>query len=232
MSEKFDILRNIDRLPIFPLPLVLLPNEMLPLHIFEDKYRAMLRDVEQTGNVFGIILFEPAESFIDRPASGSVGCIAEVRDTRKLDDGRSNIVTFGAVRFRLLDYFDTDMPYLMGEIEVFEDVREDPEVLDPLAEEVFGAFERVAKAAFKMSGKRGTFPEISRTDPESFSFLSAAAFSFENGLKYQLLQTTSTIERLERLREILIKAARELESGADIRQAAETNGHSKKKLDI
>ena len=232
MSERLEKLRGVKRLPIFPLPLVLLPNEMLPLHIFEDRYREMLDDISHTGQMFGITLFEPNEPFMERPALDTVGCVAEVRDTERLDDGRSNIVVLGLVRYRLLGYAETSSGYLMGEVEFFEDEPQDAAELEPLAEEVFKLFERVAKAAFKLSGKRGAFPAIARTDAESFSFLAAAAFSFENELKYRLLETTSTIERLKRLREVLIKAAGELESTADIRHAAETNGHSKKKIDL
>lgn len=232
MSDRLEKLRGIDRLPIFPLPLVLLPNEMLPLHIFEDRYQAMLEDISHTGKMFGITLFEPSEPFIERPALDTVGCVAEVRDIEKLDDGRANIVVLGLVRYRLLGYAETGSGYLMGEVEFFEDEAEDTATLEPLAEEVFQIFERVAKAAFKLSGKRGAFPEIARTDAESFSFLSSAAFSFENELKYRLLETTSTVERLTKLREVLVKAADELEASADIRHAAQTNGHSKKKLDL
>ncbi len=64
MSESFEKVAGITHLPIFPLPLVMLPNELLPLHIFEDRYRQMLRDVEQEGNFFGVTLFEPQEFFI------------------------------------------------------------------------------------------------------------------------------------------------------------------------
>ncbi len=232
MTERLEKMAGVDRLPIFPLPLVLLPNEMLPLHIFEDRYQAMLADIADTGSMFGITLFEPNEAFIERPDLDTIGCVAEVRDIETLDDGRANIVVVGLVRYRLLGYADTRTPYLMGEVEFFEDDAESPATLDPLADEVFKIFERVAKAAFKLSGKRGTFPAIARTDPESFSFLCSAAFSFENEFKYRLLETTSTVERLEKLREVLVKAAGELESSADIRHAAETNGHSKKKLDL
>ncbi|MEP6945981.1 MAG: LON peptidase substrate-binding domain-containing protein [Acidobacteriota bacterium] len=232
MSEKTDKLRGIDRLPIFPLPLVLLPNEMLPLHIFEDRYQTMLADVSRTGNMFGIIHFESAEAFTDRPETGTIGCVAEIRENKDLGDGRANIVTLGTVRFRLLNYADAGTPYLMGEIEFFEDVPVNAENLESLANETFELFERVARAAFSLSGNRGNLPEISRTDPESFSFLTAAAFSFDNGLKYQLLQTTSTVERLERLREVLVKAAHELESGAEIQKAAKTNGHINKKIEL
>lgn len=192
----------------------------------------MLRDIEHTGNLFGITYFEPDETSIDRPHLGSVGCVAEVRDTQSMPDGRSNIVTFGTVRYRLLDLVDSVEPYLLGNIEFFEDEKVDPDLVGPLSNEVFEIFERIAKAAFKMSGNRGRLPEIARTDPESLSFLTAAAFNFENNLKYRLLEMTSTVERLERLREILEKTVDQMEESLQIQNAAKTNGHSKKQLDL
>ncbi|MBS0485022.1 MAG: LON peptidase substrate-binding domain-containing protein, partial [Proteobacteria bacterium] len=116
MSDALEKLRGVDRLAIFPLPLVLMPHELLPLHIFEDRYQKMLRDIEHTGNMFGITFFEPVETFIDRPEIGSIGCVAEVRDTQPMSDGRSNIVTFGTVRYRLLDLVNSVEPYLLGSV--------------------------------------------------------------------------------------------------------------------
>ena len=232
MTEAQKKVQGIDRLAIFPLPLVLMPRELLPLHIFEEKYREMLRDVSQTDNIFGINLFEPDEDFLDRPKLGSIGCAAEIREVHSLPDGRSNIVTLGAIRYRLIDFIDTSEPYLIGDVEFFEDLNEDPALLHRVANEVFEIFERIAKAAFKMSGNRGRFPEITRTDPESFSFLAAAAFNFENDFKYRLLEMTSTIERLEKLRAILEKTVDQMEENAAVQKLAQSNGHSKKKLDI
>jgi Lon protease-like protein len=230
MSDTLEKVSGIRHLPIFPLPLVMLPNEMLPLHIFEDRYRQMLRDVEQDGNFFGVTLFEPQDSFIDRPAAGTVGCVAEIRESKSLPDGRSNILTLGLIRYRLVDYVDAGEPYLVGEIEFFEDEQEDPSILDPLADEVFGLFERMAKAAFKMSGNRGNLPEIQRAAPEPLSFLITAAFNFENDKKYSLLEMKSTIERLNELKKVLEKAVGQMEESADIQVVSRTNGHSKKKI--
>src|SRR5258706_13936607 len=114
MSEALDKVRGISRLPIFPLPLVMLPNELLPLHIFEDRYRQMLKDIEHKGNLFGVTFFEPPENFVDRPAGGTVGCAAEIREAGTLPDGRLNILTLGVDRYRLIDYFDVGGPYLDG----------------------------------------------------------------------------------------------------------------------
>lgn len=232
MTRPIDKVSGIKHLPIFPLPLVMLPNELLPLHIFEEKYRKMLRDVEKEQKVFGVTLFEPQETFVDRPAVGTVGCVAEIRESETLPDGRSNILTLGLVRYRIIEYVDAGEPYLIADVEYFDDEKEDAAELEPLADEVFVLFERMAKAAFKMGGNRGQLPEIQRTDPESLSFLITAAFNFENEKKYSLLEMTSTSKRLNDLKAILDQAVVRMEESADIQAVSRTNGHSKKKLDL
>ncbi len=232
MSDALDKITGIKHLPLFPLPLVLLPNELLPLHIFEPRYRQMLKDVALDKNMFGITYFNPTEDFIEKPAAGSVGCVAEVRETQTMPDGRSNILTVGIIRYRLIDYVEAGEPYLLGNVEFFEDEAEDEKVLNPLADEVFVLFRRIAKAAHKLSGERGAFPDVHQTEPEALSFLVTAAFNLEADLKYQLLATRSTVERLKRLKEILVQTVGKMEESAEIHKIARTNGHSKKKIDI
>ncbi len=232
MSELLEKVSGIKHLPLFPLPLVLLPNELLPLHIFEPRYRQMMEDVALDKNLFGVSYFEPKEAFIQQPETGSIGCAAEVRESQTLPDGRSNILTIGVIRYRLLDYVEAGEPYLVGDVEFFEDEAEDEIALNPLADEVYELFRRVAKAAHKLSGERGTFPDVQQTDAPSLSFLVTAAFNLEPSLKYQLLETRSTIERLTRLREILRQTVGKMEESAEIHKISKTNGHSKKKLDI
>lgn len=232
MSDATEKVTGIRHLPLFPLPLVLLPNELLPLHIFEPRYRQMLKDAQLDKNMFGVLLFEPGESFAEKPAVGTVGCVAEIREAQPMPDGRSNVLTIGVVRFRLLDYVEAGEPYLIGDVEFFEDEPQDKGVLEPLADEVFVLFERIARAAQKLSGQRGKLPEIPRAEPEQFSFLVTAAFNLDNNLKYRLLETRSTVERLEKLREILRRAVGKMEESADIHKIAQSNGHSKKKIDL
>src|SRR4051812_5669386 len=111
MSDLLNELKGVRHIPVFPLPLVLLPNEMLPLHIFEERYRKMLRDVQAEDKRFGVTLFEGVSSPDARPPAGSIGCLAEVRETETLPDGRSNIITSGLMRYRLIDYVDAGEPY-------------------------------------------------------------------------------------------------------------------------
>ena len=232
MSDATEKVLGIRRLPIFPLPLVLLPGELLPLHIFEPRYRKMLKDIELEKNVFGVSLFEAQENFAEKPAPGTIGCAADVRETNLLEDGRSNILTVGLIRYRLIDYVDAGEEYLTAEIEFFEDYEEDEVTLTPLANEVFELFTRIARAAHKLSNNRAPLPEVPQAPPEQLSFLVTAAFNLENNLKYELLKTRSTIERLKRIREILVQAVSKMEESADIYKVAQTNGHSKKKIDF
>lgn len=232
MSDAYEKILGLDQLALFPLPLVLLPNEVLPLHIFEPRYQQMIKDIELQRNVFGVTLFEQEGTSADRPGTGTIGCAAEVREVSMLPDGRSNILTTGLIRYRLVDYIDAGTPYLTGKVEFFEDKKGDPAKLAPLADEVFDLFERIAKAAFRLSGSRGDFPEIPKTEPEQLSFLVTAAFNLDNSVKYQMLEMTSTTGRLKRLREILVQAVDKMEANAETVKAAQTNGHARKNLDI
>lgn len=232
MSDPLDKVNGIKHLPLFPLPLVLLPNEFLPLHIFEDRYKQMLKDAMEDRKLFGITYFEPQDELSTKPPAGTIGCVAEVRENQALPDGRANLLTLGVVRYRLIDYVETGDPYFVGDVIFFEDEEESDEQLQPLADEVYTLFERVAKAAFKLSGGRGRFPEIPKAEPEQLSFLVTAAFNLDNALKYQMLETTSTSDRLEKLRDILNQAVNKMEESADIHKVAQTNGHSSKKIDL
>src|SRR5687767_5843906 len=105
MSEAMDKVRGVSELPVFPLPVVLFPGVPLPLHIFEPRYRQMLQDVKATNNFFGVSYLEDA-SEAECPAVGHVGCLAELTETQTLDDGRSNILTVGVIRYRVEEYLD------------------------------------------------------------------------------------------------------------------------------
>jgi len=232
MSESMEKVAGIKHLPVFPLPLVLLPNELLPLHIFEPRYRQLLKDIEADRRIFGVSYFEATDAFEKMPEPGSIGCAAEVRENQELPDGRSNILTIGLARYDLVGYLDTGEPYLVAEIEFFEDDAQTDPGLNDLADEVFSIFRRVAKAAHKLSGERGAFPEIQQAEPEALSFLVTSAFNLDRDVKYELLKTRSTTDRLERLRDILNQSVGKMEESARISSLARTNGHSSKKIDL
>ncbi|CAN5728531.1 LON peptidase substrate-binding domain-containing protein [soil metagenome] len=232
MSDASEKILGIKQLPIFPLPVVLMPSELMPLHIFEERYRQMLDDVELQKNLFGITYFNPQETLEEKPETGTIGCVAEISEVQKLPNGSSNILTLGVIRYRIIEYIQTDEPYLVAEIEFFEDTEEEKSGLQSISDEVFTLFKRVAQAAHKISGQRGKFPDIPQAEPEQLSFLISSAFNLDNDLKYKMLETRSTGERLENMRKILKKAVNRIENSAEIHKISLTNGHSKKKINL
>lgn len=211
-----------------------MPNELMPLHIFEERYRKMLKDVELQRNMFGLSFFDPQESLQERPEIGSVGCVGEVREVQALPDGRSNILLFGVIRYRIKEIIESIEPYLIAEIEYFEDFEEEEDLtgLQPLADDVFNLFKRIAKAAHKLSGQRSEFPEFPQAPPEQLSFLVAAAFNLDAELKYKFIEIRSTRERLEQIRDILDRSLNRVEESAKIAKISQTNGHTNKKINL
>lgn len=87
------------RLPLFPLPVVLLPGAVMPLHIFEQRYRDMVADVLEHDRRFGLIYHDWDDHGPFLAESGQVGCVAEVREHEQLEDGRYLLIVEGLERF-------------------------------------------------------------------------------------------------------------------------------------
>ena len=106
------------RVPLFPLPgAILFPRSQLPLHIFEPRYREMVRDmIDGAGQ---IAMIQPLRLDDDNlaPLYG-VGCVGEVVGVEELDDGRYNIVLLGSNRFRLVKESEVDAPYRCAEVDI------------------------------------------------------------------------------------------------------------------
>lgn len=231
MSEASDKVSSVSELPLFPLPMVLFPGVPLPLHIFEPRYRRMLEDISATNNLFGLSYLEDLTEN-EVPPAGHVGCVAEVTETQTLPDGRSNILTVGVIRYRIESYVERNDPYLVARVSFFEDDHEDDELLRASALEVASTFTRIARAVRLINDERANLPDISDTDPQRLSFLVAAAVELDTNAKQTLLETPSTSERLNRLREILSLVVDNYEERARIHELAKGNGHSGKKFEL
>jgi Lon protease-like protein len=232
MEDALDRVRSISRLPLFPLPVVLFPGTPLPLHIFEPRYREMLKDVQITNNLFGLPFWDASETEAAKPEIGTLGCVAEVREVQPLEDGRSNVLTVGVIRFRLEDYVETGDTYFVGEVSYFEDEEDDEELLKPRAEVVRDLFLRLAQASRDITGDRSELPEMPEITPEHLSFFVAAAIDFDAKVKYEMLGMRSTAERLKRLHDFLTQAVQTVEERVKAKNLAQTNGHGKKRIDF
>ena len=114
-------------IPIFPLPnVVLFPNVCLPLHIFESRYRAMVKDALASDRIIGMVLLQPGfeANYEGRPRVYPLGCAGVITHSEPLPDGRFNIVLRGLEKFRMTGE-DTSRPYRLAHIEAVPDVATD-----------------------------------------------------------------------------------------------------------
>ena len=232
MSEASDKVRGLQELPLFPLPVVLFPGVPLPLHIFEPRYRQMLLDIRLANNLFGLAYFDPTISENEVPPAGHVGCVAEVTETQTFADGRSNILTLGVIRYRIESYIERGDPYLVAQVNYFEDDEEEQELLAAPAKEVAETFTRIAQAVRTINDERAILPDISDTEPQRLSFLVAAAMEIDADVKQEMLELRSTSERLNRLRAMLNIAVTGYEERARIHELAKSNGHGGRKIEM
>ena len=182
------------RLSLFPLNTVLFPGVLLPLHIFEERYKLMIGTCLVTDGTFGVSLIRegrevggPAETF-------GVGTFARIVNVERLPDGRMNLVAIGVQRYRLLRVLEKE-PYLVGAVQALPSVNE--RVGDSLVSSVAQRFRAYASALHGDAGKAYQ-PEFS-DDPEALSFQIAGALRIPNEERQSLLELASTAERLRRL---------------------------------
>src|SRR5258708_18104478 len=103
-------------IPLFPLGVVLFPHMPLRLHIFEERYRQMMRDCEERGTGFGVVAIRAGTEVGPVAQPHDVGTLAQLRHVEQLADGRYNLLVVGASRYRI-GRISTARPYLVGEVE-------------------------------------------------------------------------------------------------------------------
>jgi len=217
-------------LPIFPLPIVLFPGAPQPLHIFEPRYRQLIEDCLAGDRRFGVAYAapDPAPSTPGTPGTpapgpGDVGCVAVIRSTQPLPDGRSNVLTVGERRFVLRHWIASAHPYQVAAVEEFDDDPIDPAETAPLAGDVRDGFARLARALGVLTEREDEEFELP-LDPQLLSFQVAAALEIDAAAKRALQAIRSTSARLRRLATALGPLAVDAERRAAVRQRARGNG--------
>ena len=193
---------------LFPLGIVLLPTEQLPLHIFEDRYQELIGECLADGTEFGLVYADDA----GLREIGTRAAVTEVLD--RFDDGRMNVVVEGRERFRLLE---------LTEGRSFHTGR-----IAPVDDDGRSADERDTARAFELFRR---LVELTGADVEEpsggssqLSFELAGRFDFAPELKQRLLALTSERRRMQMLAELLEGAAAAVERDKEIAKRAETNG--------
>ncbi len=121
--------KKVYTIPIFPLPnVVFFPKTLLPLHIFEPRYRKMIKDTLTGSNRIGIVLLKEGweKDYFGAPGVHLIGCVGEIQYSEKLDDGKYNIMLYGLSRVKILDFVQ-EKPYRVARVEYLKDSHFDHE---------------------------------------------------------------------------------------------------------
>jgi ATP-dependent Lon protease len=177
-------------LPLFPLTgVVLFPGSVLPLHIFEHRYRRMIKDVSERDSRFGVIN-------TDGSGLANVGCVAQILKLEKLPDGRSNIIAVGVERFSLVRETDAD-DYPRAVVKEFREISK-PTVTPTYVNKASSTLLEVLKLIARLN-KRSPDADIEiPKDPKNLSFLIASSLPSLPFIKQDLLEMQDTNLRLAR----------------------------------
>jgi uncharacterized protein len=194
-----------EMLPLFPLGAVLYPGMLLPLHIFEERYRQLVRDLleQPEPRRFGVIAIRKGrETGVDGVHSlYEIGCTATLRRVDQYEDGRFDLVTVGTQRFRLLA-LDQTLPYLQGDIDPLGDDVVDLAAAEPLARAVQVAFRAYLDALTEWGGATVKVEDLP-DEPVLLSFLVAASVVIDLPERQSLLAESDTVRRLNAERALL-----------------------------
>jgi Lon protease-like protein len=187
---------------------VVLPGEVVPLHIFEERYKTMIGECLDEEREFGVV-------WVSDDGLKEVGCTVSITELlERTDDGRMNILTRGADPFRLVRRIE-DKPYPAGDIELLEDEGEE-------SDEVAGdqARERYAELVERVTDSRPEVGELA----EMSAYAMAATVEFPLQAKQRLLELRSEDERLRAVGELLGAAMKRLDFVELASERARTNG--------
>lgn len=191
------------RLPLFPLSTPLFPGMALPLHIFESRYRQLLRDQASSDPIFGVVLTKSGREVGDQAEIFDIGTSASLLGLRQHDDGRADIAVRGGRRFRVIDT-DRSGPYLVATVEWIVDPDDNvfDEQLVTLADQTRTAMLRLVASA--ASAGNMPVPELSLPEnPVDLGYLLSRTLWLNTWERQELLESSTSRERLERLRAII-----------------------------
>ena len=206
---------SVRELPLFLLPdVVLFPQEVLPLHIFESRYRTMLQSVLERDSRFGVVRWDPTNKTMS-----DVGCCAEIIKSQTSEDGRSNIITMGQQRFRILEVIREE-PFVTALVSWIEDQDiKSPEEVKSLADSVLTALRDVVSLTSKLRDSEAVLPDDLPDLPRERSFWIGAHLAGPVAKEQQhLLELNSTWDRLEREYEMLDHTRKQLAARTVIKE--------------
>ena len=207
---------SVRELPLFPLPeVVLFPQEVLPLHIFESRYKIMLQSVLETDSMFGIIKWDT-----NSKSMANVGCCAQIIKHQTAEDGRSNIITLGQQRFQVLEIIRST-PFCSAMVSwISDDNVDNLQDLDSLKNLVTEALNDVINLTSKLTNTKKNLPDKLPNNPMELSFWIGAHLGGPVADEQQiLLEERNTYTRLEREYEMLDNTRKQLAARTALKES-------------
>jgi len=202
-----------ETIPLFPLGVVLFPEMLLPLYIFEDRYTKMIKECLDNKKEFGIVYY-------NGEIVNSVGCTANVINILKdYEDGRMDIMTEGFRRFRIKKIFE-DKPYLEASVKYIDD-KNDNNVPDEMVEEA----KTLLKSVISFVTESNELELLDDLDPKSLSFLVAMIGGFTLEEKQALLEIEDTKYRLNKEVRVLKGIIKRIKITYEVEKIIRGNGN-------
>lgn len=194
--------------PLFPLGIVALPSEMVPLHIFEERYKTMMSRCLDEDSEFGVV-------WLSDDGLRPVGCACEIAEVlERAQDGRMNVLTRGTRPFRVLERQE-ELAYPAGEVEFLEDKAEE---LDPVVRDT--ACEFYAELVEQATDERPDDDQLAAMG----AYEMAATVDFGTDAKQGLLDLRSENARLRLITRLFRAATKRLEFVERAQARARSNG--------
>jgi len=207
---------SVRELPLFPLPeVVLFPQEVLPLHIFESRYRIMLQSVLESDSLFGVIKWDS-----NSKSMANIGCCAQIIKHQTAEDGRSNIITIGQQRFQILEIVRST-PYYSAMVSWINDENVDNlQNLDTLKDSVVEALSDVVTLTSKLTNSKKNLPDKLPNNPMELSFWIGAHLGGPVAEEQQrLLEERNTFTRLQREYDMLDHTRKQLAARTALKES-------------
>ena len=196
-----------EQLPIFPLNTVMFPGVSVPLHVFEDRYRALVHHLltisDKSMRLFGIVAIREGYEVGQHGVHSvhRVGCVVQMTSVDPYEDGRFDIEVVGRARMRL-DGLDTSGEYLVGDVETLPERTEPHPDAMGQAERTYATFEEYRRRLSELRGDDVLDGDLPR-DPEYLSYSLAATCLLTLTERQELLEASTSLERLVMLRHAL-----------------------------
>ena len=203
-----------DYLPLFPLDVVLFPEMLLPLHMFEERYKEMIAECLQGDSPFGVL-------YSHQDTVETIGCTAEIKQVlKRYPDGRLDLVAVGRKRFQVT-FFDSEKAYLRGRVELLPDSVGDRGPSEELARRTVDLYTQ----ASRLMGEEDREELSPESSLQGLAFKLASSLHLQNAIRQRILEARSEDQRLEELVEHLSALIPRLTERQKSAKLAGSNGH-------